>query len=69
MSDKEALDLYVSATDEEVDCDDAELVHEIVDSVRKVRVASGEEEAMSAILWWGHSEDWTRRIVNKIRKA
>lgn len=67
MTDSEAIALYERATgDSAAGCDGPEL-HEIVESVRCVRAASSEEEAISAILWLGHSEEWTRTIVSQMR--
>ena len=69
ISDKEAIDLYEATTGDTILGWDDEEVHEIIDSVRRVREAQSEEEAMSAILYWGHHEDWTRAIVHRIKSA
>ena len=69
ISDKEALDLYEAATGDSILGMDAEETHETIESVRAVREATQEEAAMSAILHWGHDEDWTRAICHKIKTA
>ena len=69
LTEKEAIDLYEQTTGDNLDGCDEEEAHEIVESVRRVREAKSDEVAVSAILWMGHNEDWTRTIVDKIQRA
>jgi hypothetical protein len=68
MSDRECILLYERATGESIDGLDDPEIHAICDDVRRVRKAQSEEEAISAVLYWGHDEDWTRVAVKELRK-
>ncbi len=69
MTDKEAIDLYERATDSSIDGLDDTEIHDRIDGVRRVREATSEVEAVSAILHWGHDEDWTMNICARIKGA
>lgn len=68
MKDNQCLALYEEAT--------GESIHELsdqerrlaIDTVRGVRKATSAEEALSAVLWIGHSQDESVRLVEKLLK-
>jgi len=68
VSDKQALDLYEKATHEDTSGLDDEEMYLVVDSVRSVRSAQTDAEALSAVLWMGHGEEESTEIIAGLRR-
>jgi hypothetical protein len=68
MTDAQAITLYEKVTGECIAGLDDPEVHDIVDSVRRTRVASSEAEAISAIGHLVHgSQDGVMRVIDGIK--
>lgn len=67
MTQAQALNLFEEATGIQVDGWDDHEIHMMIESVRKVRSAKTEDEAISTIDWIGHSESDLKKVVAKIQ--
>ena len=68
VSDKQALDLYEKGHTRRPSGLDDEEMYLVVDSVRSVRSAQTDAEALSAVLWMGHGEEESTEIIAGLRK-
>jgi len=68
ISDKKALDLFELATGSRIEEMPDEELHLVIDSVRAVRAASSEAEAVSALGWMGHGQEWTIAVAVGLRQ-
>ena len=70
MTDAQAISLYEKATGDSIDGYDDPEIHDIVDSVRRVRVATSDAEAIAAIGHLVHgAEDGVMAVIAKIKGA